>query len=247
MQKHRPCRTLFAATNIVLTWLILMLSEQVVAAHPGRTDAAGCHTCRTNCPKWGLDFGEYHCHNSGRSRPQRPPQVKRSPKDNSASPKQESRRVEREQAISPQEEHFLLKVIRVVDGDTVVAMLGGRHQWLHLHDVDAPELDQPFGEEASRHLEDLILGRSLQGVTVKILSERHRSVRIALPDGRDLGLEMVARGWGWCRAGDHPATSPDLLVEQAMARAQRLGLWRDEDPLHPAEWRRLTRPSKAQE
>lgn len=33
-------------------------------AHPGRTDSAGCHTCRTNCPNWGLSTGEYHCHRS---------------------------------------------------------------------------------------------------------------------------------------------------------------------------------------
>jgi murein L,D-transpeptidase YcbB/YkuD len=31
-------------------------------AHPGNTDSSGCHTCRTNCPKWGLSTGEYHCH-----------------------------------------------------------------------------------------------------------------------------------------------------------------------------------------
>ena len=35
-----------------------------VEAHPGRTDAYGCHTCRTNCPNWGLSSGEYHCHNA---------------------------------------------------------------------------------------------------------------------------------------------------------------------------------------
>lgn len=35
-----------------------------VLAHPGRTDAYGCHTCRTNCAKWGLSTGEYHCHNA---------------------------------------------------------------------------------------------------------------------------------------------------------------------------------------
>lgn len=34
----------------------------VVFAHPGRTDSYGCHTCRTNCAKWGLGTGEYHCH-----------------------------------------------------------------------------------------------------------------------------------------------------------------------------------------
>ncbi len=36
------------------------------SAHPGRTNASGCHTCRTNCPKWGLKDGEYHCHGSRR-------------------------------------------------------------------------------------------------------------------------------------------------------------------------------------
>ncbi|USG68470.1 YHYH domain-containing protein [Brevibacillus ruminantium] len=38
-------------------------------AHPGRTDANGGHTCRTNCEKWGLRYGEYHYHNGGSSTP----------------------------------------------------------------------------------------------------------------------------------------------------------------------------------
>lgn len=42
-------------------------------AHPGRTDAYGCHTCKTNCPNWGLSYGEYHCHNSkGAVQPKEP-------------------------------------------------------------------------------------------------------------------------------------------------------------------------------
>lgn len=35
-----------------------------VSAHPGRTDSSNCHKCNTNCAKWGLEPGEYHCHNS---------------------------------------------------------------------------------------------------------------------------------------------------------------------------------------
>lgn len=45
--------------------LVVFLSVFLVTpvfAHPGRTDAYGCHTCRTNCSKWGLSSGEYHCH-----------------------------------------------------------------------------------------------------------------------------------------------------------------------------------------
>ncbi|PAK41585.1 YHYH domain-containing protein, partial [Priestia megaterium] len=39
----------------------------IVSAHPGRTDANGGHYCRTNCEKWGYEYGEYHYHNSSTS------------------------------------------------------------------------------------------------------------------------------------------------------------------------------------
>ena len=42
--------------------MIVVLSPLCVDAHPGRTDRNGCHTCRTNCAKWGLRYGQYHCH-----------------------------------------------------------------------------------------------------------------------------------------------------------------------------------------
>ena len=46
---------------------LFLLGRQPIKAHPGRTDASGCHVCRTNCDKWGLSTGEYHCHNGGSS------------------------------------------------------------------------------------------------------------------------------------------------------------------------------------
>lgn len=47
---------------IILIWLLFLFVPTLVLAHPGRTDAYGCHTCRTNCSKWGLATGQYHCH-----------------------------------------------------------------------------------------------------------------------------------------------------------------------------------------
>ncbi|BBI34626.1 MBL fold metallo-hydrolase [Cohnella abietis] len=44
---------------------IVFVNTSVSMAHPGRTDANGGHTCRTNCAKWGLKDGEYHYHNGG--------------------------------------------------------------------------------------------------------------------------------------------------------------------------------------
>ncbi len=49
----------------LLIFLLLIPSQS--SAHPGRTDANGGHTCRTNCEKWGLEYGEYHYHNGGNS------------------------------------------------------------------------------------------------------------------------------------------------------------------------------------
>lgn len=42
--------------------MIVVLSPLYVEAHPGRTDSNGCHTCKKNCAKWGLSYGQYHCH-----------------------------------------------------------------------------------------------------------------------------------------------------------------------------------------
>lgn len=52
---------------VMLTILTISLTINNVYAHPGRTDSSGCHYCRTNCAKWGLSEGEYHCHNGSSS------------------------------------------------------------------------------------------------------------------------------------------------------------------------------------
>ena len=51
------------------------LGMKTTLAHPGRTDAFGCHTCRTNCPSWGLSYGEYHCHRA-KALPQPEPPIR---------------------------------------------------------------------------------------------------------------------------------------------------------------------------
>jgi|SRR5215211_8064789 len=46
----------------VLALFSFFLISSEASAHPGRTDANGGHTCRTNCASWGLSDGEYHYH-----------------------------------------------------------------------------------------------------------------------------------------------------------------------------------------
>lgn len=53
--------------RLFLVVILIMVMPINIFAHPGRTDSSGCHYCRTNCSKWGLSNGEYHCHNGNAS------------------------------------------------------------------------------------------------------------------------------------------------------------------------------------
>jgi hypothetical protein len=44
------------------------LSGALVYAHSGKTNKDGCHICRTNCKKYGLKKGQYHCHKKVRGK-----------------------------------------------------------------------------------------------------------------------------------------------------------------------------------
>ena len=50
--------------TLVFLATVVFVPYSPASAHPGRTDSSGCHTCKTNCQKWGLSYGEYHCHGS---------------------------------------------------------------------------------------------------------------------------------------------------------------------------------------
>lgn len=62
----RKVASFFLLCFITPLFIFQGLSNNSYSAHPGNTDANGCHVCRTNCTeRWGLEYGEYHCHNGG--------------------------------------------------------------------------------------------------------------------------------------------------------------------------------------
>ena len=54
---------------LILLTLVPLMNFRLndVSAHPGNTDSNGGHVCRTNCPSWVYDYGEYHLHSSAGS------------------------------------------------------------------------------------------------------------------------------------------------------------------------------------
>src|SRR5688500_6966852 len=56
---------------------------------------------------------------------------------------------------------FYGPLVRVKDGDSLVAKVQGVEMDFRLADVDAPELDQPYGQQAKRDLLALARGQQL--------------------------------------------------------------------------------------
>lgn len=78
----------------------------------------------------------------------------------------------------------------VIDGDTIVI----KRTKIRLAGVDAPELDKPWGQKSKWAMVQIVKG---QVVTAKLNGERSHDRLVAtcyLPDGRDIGAELIGQG-----------------------------------------------------
>lgn len=132
-------------------------------------------------------------------------------------------------------------VLDVHDGDTLsVAPCGDVESpvSVRLYGVDAPELNQAGGLEARAAL----AGLAAAGTRVEVIplggTSYARIVALVMARGRSVQLALVRQGWAWrdpkrCRAPFCPA----LRRAEEQARKERRGLWADDVPVPPWEFR----------
>jgi micrococcal nuclease len=135
------------------------------------------------------------------------------------------------------------RVVRVVDGDTVVVQLDGRPTTIRLIGIDTPETVHPskpverYGKEASAFLRDLVGGQSVRleyEPAMKRLDRYGRTLTYlrTVPGDKLVNLAIVEGGYGHAYT-----TYPFTLMERFRraeheAREARRGLWGD-DPARP--------------
>jgi len=129
----------------------------------------------------------------------------------------------------------LWRVETVHDGDTVTCLAEkGRPQKIRLQGIDAPEHGQPYGDAARRALVGKLAGGTVR-VEGTARDQHGRLLGTLWIDERDLNRELVAEGWAWAFGGF--ATDDELVAAESAARRQRRGLWADERPVEPRQWR----------
>lgn len=135
------------------------------------------------------------------------------------------------------------KVVRVADGDTISVLDGDNAQHkIRLHGIDTPERDQRYGRTAWNALSAMVAGKTV-GVVVLGEDSYGRTDGTVYLDGRDINLAMVAAGHAWWYR--YYAPNEHLLqAAETTARAEKLGLWAEPDPVPPWDWRRQQKYSK---
>jgi endonuclease YncB( thermonuclease family) len=137
-------------------------------------------------------------------------------------------------------------VTTVYDGDTVdVRERSARVVRIRLYGIDAPETGkrgvrgQPYAGEAKRALMEKVLGRQ---VVLEIMDWDHygRAVAVIRLGGRDVNRDMVSQGWAWAYRHylQGPYASAYIGAEE-LSRMHRLGIWRQDNPQPPWEFRHL--------
>lgn len=147
------------------------------------------------------------------------------------------------------------QVVKVYDGDTltVIDATGARYS-VRLKGIDAPELRQPeYGKEAQAALAVFAMGKRVKLVAPEpdpvYASRTLAHVILADCDLRkpacDASYVLLRAGaaWFYAKYADTLAAAVRKRygVIAAKAKAAKLGLWAQENPVEPETWRRAQR------
>ncbi len=137
------------------------------------------------------------------------------------------------------------KVVKITDGDTRYVLDSNYEQHkIRLAGIDAPERKQAYGLASRKHLASIVAGKQVT-IEYKKRDRYGRIVGKVLLDGIDACLEQVKAGFAWhYKKYQHEQSSEDQRLyadAEIRAREGRLGLWRENDPNPPWEYRRLYR------
>lgn len=138
-------------------------------------------------------------------------------------------------------------VVKIIDGDSLTVQRNGKMYKIRLYGIDTPEYRQPYSNKAKQFTKRLAYGQMVT-VAEKDVDRYGRIVALVVRRDKLVNRELVREGLAWyypkyCR--DQPLCG-ELQQLERKARKERRGIWRDENPVSPWDWKRQQKisPSK---
>ena len=146
---------------------------------------------------------------------------------------------------------FNAKVIRVVDGDTIIVLSDSNSEFkVRLAGIDCPEKrgNQPFWRSAKKELSAL-LENSRVLVNYSKTDRWGRIIGVVWLGTQDTNAAMVRLGLCWhFKRYEREQSDSDRQTysrHEEVARAGGIGLWADPRPMAPWDWRKGKRHSES--
>lgn len=126
------------------------------------------------------------------------------------------------------------RVPGVIDGDTFTLHTNGKAASVRLEGIDAPESAQKFGPQSREALKKLITGKDVI-VQKTGIDKYKRILGTVFVDKTDVCAKMVEDGWAWHFT--KYSSDAQLAKLENQARTAKRGLWQDEKPVAPWDYR----------
>jgi micrococcal nuclease len=142
------------------------------------------------------------------------------------------------------------RVTKIYDGDTIMAEGHDIIIYVLLAGIDAPEIasrdheiNQPFGQEAKRYLEKMILNKSVQikGYGIGQYPYNHLIGEIFLGD-KNINVELIKEGLAevWNETPPRGLVIAPYIEAQEAAKRAGKGIWSLGDKYtSPRDWRKI--------
>lgn len=131
---------------------------------------------------------------------------------------------------------FQAGCVGVSDGDTIKVLRNNSEIKIRLEGIDCPELHQAFSRKAKQFTSAMVFGKTVT-INVKTTDKYGRTVARVIINGKDVSLELVKAGLAW--HFKRYSSDPVLAKAEEEARAKKIGLWANRNPLPPWEWRHI--------
>ena len=133
-------------------------------------------------------------------------------------------------------DNFIAKVIGVKDGDTIEILKGKQSIIIRLSDIDCPEKSQPFGSAAKKFTSEFCFGKEVKIISNGKFDRYKRLIATVIIDDVSLNKQLVIYGLAW--HFKKYSDSKELVGIEEKARQNKVGLWADNNPTPPWEWRK---------
>ncbi len=134
---------------------------------------------------------------------------------------------------------YYAHVVKVIDGDSIVVDTGKEQITVRLWGVDTPEYRQPYSKAAKKETSALLQKKTVE-LEVKDWDDYGRMVALVrLDNGILVNEELVKSGYAWV----HVYYCKEAICRkwkqyEKQAQQERLGLWRERNPVAPWVWKR---------